>query len=280
MIWTRRAALAGLASSVGAQAFAQLGPGAEYGWATSDTTGRLGASLNADQRFPVCSSFKWLLAACVLARVDATSERLDRRVSFGVAEIEDYAPAAKAMLARAGGVRGEMTVEALCDAAVTQSDNTAANLLLAEVGGPARLTAYVRTLGDTVTRLDRTEPTLNAATPGDVRDTTSPRSMMEDLRRLTQSGALEPASRRRLTDWLAGCVTGETRLRAALPPGARAGDKTGSGENGTANDVAIVWPEGGGTLLVCVYLTGGRGGGAALDAAIASIGRMVFAALV
>jgi beta-lactamase class A len=213
-----------------------------------DTGRRL--AYRPDERFPMCSTFKWLLAAQVLARVDRGEERLDRRVPYDEKDLLEYAPVARDHLGE-----GSLSVSALCAAAVQVSDNTAANLLLSSVGGPGGLTGYVRSLGDSVTRLDRTEPELNAAVPGDPRDTTTPAAMVANLRHVLLGSELSKASRQRLVDWLVGCTTGAAKLRAGLPGSWRVGDKTGMGANGTTNDVAIVWPVRRKPLLVAAYLT-------------------------
>ena len=182
--------------------------GGRIGLAAMDARGRMRVSHRAQERFAMCSTFKLLLVAAVLARVDAGSERLGRLVHYGPADLLNYAPATSAKVS-AGG----MIVSDLCAAAIELSDNTAANLLLASIGGPAGYTAFVRTLGDKTTRLDRNEPALNSALPGDPRDTTSPAAAAEDLRRVLLGLVLTPDSRERLIGWLVGCKTGERRLR-------------------------------------------------------------------
>ena len=162
---------------------------------------------------------------------------------------------------------------------MTVSDNTAGNLLLAALDGPEGLTAYARSLGDTVTRLDRIEPELNEALPGDARDTTSPNAMLADLRTLVLGEALSADSRELLTRWLIGNKTGNTRLRAGLPKGWRVGDKTGSGERGTTNDVGIIWPPGRAGVLVAIYLTGAPQTGEQRNATLAAVGRAVASAV-
>jgi beta-lactamase class A len=196
-----------------------------------------------DDRFAMASTFKWLLAAAVLKNVDAGGMSLDQRVLYSETDLLDYAPVTKEHLAEGG-----MTVEQLLEAIITVSDNTAANLLLPGVMGPEGLTAFLRANGDAVTRLDRTEPTLNENAPGDLRDTTTPVAMAQTLQHILVGGdglaggdVLTAASRERLIGWMEKTSTGLKRLRAGFP-GWRAGDKTGSGANGAVNDCAIVWP--------------------------------------
>jgi len=211
-----------------------------------------GATLEhrADERFPMCSTFKLLVAAAVLKRMDGGAERLDRRIPYGPGDLLEYAPIAKAHVAD-----GAMTVADLCAAAIDWSDNTAANLILQTIGGPSGYTRFVRSLGDRVTRLDRNEPTLNEAKPGDPRDTTAPRAMADDMQKVLLGDALSEGSRSQLQTWLVNDKVGDKRLRAGLPPSWRVGDKTGSGERGSTNTIAILWPPEHAPLIATVYYT-------------------------
>lgn len=245
--------------------------GGRVGLFALDTgTGR-SLSYRADERFAMCSTFKWVLAAAILSEVDRGQLSLGQRVPYGAADLLDYAPIAKAHVAE-----GAMTVDAMAEASVTLSDNTTANLLLPKVGGPAGLTRFVRALGDPVTRFDRTEPTLNSNLPGDPRDTTSPRAMVGLLRRLLcDRDTLSPASRERLMGWLHGCQTCARRLRAGLPATWVVGDKTGSGSANALNDVAIAIPPGRAPLLIACFTSFSAAAPGALEAAHADIGRLV-----
>jgi beta-lactamase class A len=224
----------------------------------------------AEERFVMCSTFKWVLAAQVLSRAQRSELSLDERVAYAQSDLLEYAPATREHVAD-----GSMTVEALAEAAVTISDNTAANLLLAKCGGPAGFTQFVRSLGDSVTRLDRTEPLLNSNEPGDPRDTTSPRAMAGLMQQILCGSVLSAPNRERLLGWLRSSPTGKNRLRAGLPPDWVVGDKTGSGSRGAVNDVAIAVPAGGAPILVAAYMSGGNASLQALEAAHADIGRLV-----
>jgi beta-lactamase class A len=191
----------------------------------------------ADERFPMCSTFKLLTAAAALKRVDEGADRLDRKIAYGPSDLLEYAPIAKAHVTEAG-----MTLADLCAAAIDWSDNTAGNLVLQTIGGPAGFTQFARSLGDEVTRLDRNEPTLNESLPGDPRDTTSPTAMAADLQKVLLGDALSHASRSQLQTWLINDRVGDKRLRAGLPSSWRIGDKTGTGDLGSTNAVAILWP--------------------------------------
>jgi beta-lactamase class A len=248
--------------------------GGRLGVAVLDTLTDARFGHRADERFPMCSTFKLLAAAAILARVDAKQERLDRRVEFAAADVVVNSPVTKDHVGAPG-----MSLEELCEAAMTMSDNTAGNLLLASLGGPQGLTAYARSLGDTVSRLDRIEPELNEATPGDVRDTTTPAAMAANVRALALDKALSALSREQLVRWLIGNKTGDTRLRAGLPAGWRVGDKTGSGERGTTNDVGVFWPPDRAPVIVSIYLTQTAASPTQRNATLAAVGRAVASAL-
>ena len=282
---TRRAALAAAAFASAAPAFAADPWGGRLaaieqrlgGWLgvlAMDTGSGRRIGWRTDERFPMCSSFKWLLAAYVLARVDAGKERLDRVIPYGPSDLLGWSPVTRANVAKGG-----LSMRELCTAAVEFSDNGAANLLLKSVGGPAALTAWLRSIGDPATRLDRIEPGLNSSVPGDPRDTTTPEAMVGDMRRLLLGSVLSPASRQMLTDWLIACQTGEKRLRAGLPRDWRVGDKTGTNDGRwfTCNDLAIAWPPGRPPILIFAYSTAGPAKTEAREAALAEVGRLVAA---
>ncbi|MFC4726939.1 class A beta-lactamase [Coralloluteibacterium thermophilus] len=242
--------------------------GGRLGVAILDSGSGRRLAWRAEERFPMASTFKFLLAAAVLARVDRGEVRLDQPLRFGPEDRVSWSPVVEARMDE-----GQASVADLCEATVTWSDNAAANLLLGLVDGPAGLTRFLRGLGDPVTRLDRMEPELNSAEPGDPRDTTTPAAMVATLGRLLLGDVLTPASRAQLTYWLRTNHTGNARLRAGMPPGWQAGDKTGSFA-GTANDVGILWPPGRPPVLVAAYLTGASIDGAGRDAVLADVGRL------
>lgn len=226
----------------------------------------------ADERILMCSTFKALAAALVLARVDKGEERLDRRIKFSK---NDLVAGSAATETHAGGAG--MTMAELCDAAVTRSDNTAGNLLLASFGGPAALTAFFRSLGDDVSRLDRIETDLNYHDgPGDIRDTTTAAAMLENLRRLLFTDALSPSSRSRLAAWLITNKTGDSRLRAGVPKNWLVGDKTGTNgdKHGIANDIAVLWRPDGAPIIVTAYCEIPSISADERNAVIAEIGRI------
>jgi len=249
--------------------------GGRLGVALHDASGHRLGGRRDDERFPMCSTFKFLLAAAILHRVDAGQLRLDKRVPIAATDLLGNSPETE----RHVGANG-MSVAELCRATLIWSDNAAANLLLPLVGGPAGLTSFLRASGDPLTRTDRTEPTLNAFVPGDDRDTTTPAAMAGNLRRFLLGDVLSPASRQQLLTWLRDNRTGGKRLRAGLPAGWEVGDKTGFNGEDTSNDIAILFPPGGGApLLLTAYLQGAKVDPDGQNAALAAVAKAVAAAL-
>jgi beta-lactamase class A len=233
-----------------------------------DTASGQGYGYRADERFMMLSSFKLLACALVLHRVDTGLESLQRRIPYTQQDLITWSPVTEQHADGEG-----MTLAELCEATITTSDNTAANLILSSYGGPAALTAYARGLGDPITRLDRIEPDLNSKV-GDVPfDTTSPRAMVSTMHKLLLGDALSAAPRDRLNDWLLGNTTGGNRLKAELPADWTIGDKTGT--NGTdANDIAVIWPPRRAPLLVAAYLSDSAASAPRKDATIGAVGRL------
>lgn len=276
----RRDAVAALLGGVVSSLVGEWHLAPEFGNIERQVAGRLGVAVldtatgrrlayRADERFAMCSTFKWLLGAQILSRADAGTEQLSRVVPYGDADLLEYAPVTRAH------VREGMTISGLVAAAIQYSDNTAANLLLQAVGGPASFTAYLRQLGDRITRLDRIEPDLNSAVPGDARDTTSPNAMVADLRVVLLGNHLGHAARAQLIAWLVGNTTGAEKLRAGLPARWRVGDKTGMGAHGATNDVAVTWPAERGPVLVAAYLADTEASVARRNDALAKVGHAV-----
>lgn len=249
--------------------------GGRLGVAVLDTgTGqRLG--YRADERFPMCSTFKVALVAAVCSRT--TDGSMKGRVAYRKADLLDYAPITSKYAAR-----GYMALDDLCSAAIEFSDNTAANLLLREIGGPQGVDRYLHSIGDRVTRLDRTEPSLNSAIPGDPRDTTTPRAMLGNLRAIVLEGkGISAVQKSFIARCMEQCRTGDTLLRAGVPKSWTVLDKTGMGgpnnaygASNTRNDIAILRRPNLAPLVVTVYLTGAKVSARERDAAIAAIGRL------
>jgi Beta-lactamase class A len=243
--------------------------GGRIGVAALDTGTGQHIEYKANERFPMCSTFKVLAAAAVLKLVDEGKEYLDRMVPYAKEDILEYAPVTKEHLKE-----GRMTLRDLFAAAVEQSDNTAGNLLLRTIGGPLSLTSFLRALGDETTRLDRMEPDLNTAIPEDERDTTTPAAMRDDLVRLLIKDVLSPASRSQLEAWLAGNKTGAQMIRAGVPTSWRVGDKTGRGDNGATNDVAILRPKNRPPIFLAIYSVGATMAASERTATIAEVARV------
>lgn len=222
---------------------------------------------NGSDRFPMNSTMKAFACAALLRRADTNRSDLNQGVEITKDMIVPYSPTTEKHI---GSSR--LTLADLCEAAVTTSDNTAVNLVLEEIGGPAGLTSYMRSIGDNDSPPDRTEPALNEGAPGDPRDTTTPLAAARSLHKLVLSDALSPSSRRQLTTWLEGNKVGDAALRAGLPDNWRIGDKTGAGGYGSRGNIAIIWPPGHIPVAVAVYLTENTADLRARNTAIAEIG--------
>ena len=223
-------------------------------------------------RYAMASTFKLLLAAALLWQVDRKAFTLDHSLGIKVTDILPNSPAVDAKL-KAG--IDAMSIRELCGAVVVNSDNAAANVLLNGIGGPAAFTQFMRTIGDDVTRLDRREPELNTNLPGDPRDTTSPRAMVDNLLRIFTQDVLAIPSRALLIDWMVASRTGMDRLRAGLPRSWNPGDKTGTGENGAFNDLLVAYPPRRRPVFAAVYMSESRLGAKELAAAHAEIGTLI-----
>ncbi|MFT2211353.1 class A beta-lactamase [Rhizobium giardinii] len=243
--------------------------GGRLGVSVLDTKSNVSFGHRQDERFAMCSTVKALAAAFVLARVDKGQETLGRRIDVSKADLHAHSPVAEKH------VGDGMTVGELCDAAVTYSDNAAANLILASFGGPAGLTAWLRSIGDETTRLDRTEPALNEAKPGDPRDTTTPAAMMRTLGKLLLEDVLSPSSRDQFAAWLVANRTGDRRLRAGLPTNWTIGEKTGTSGHGEAGDVGFMRPPKSQTILASVYIAEAPKPVKELEPIFAEVGKLI-----
>ncbi|MGW2044562.1 class A beta-lactamase [Streptomyces sp. NPDC001858] len=227
----------------------EAGHGARLGVFAYNVRTRRSVRYRADELFPVCSLFKPLAVAAVLRDLDVDGEVLARRIHYTADEVVANSPVTELHVADG------MTVAELSAAAIQVSDNTAGNLLLRELGGPAAVTRFARSVGDGVTRLDRWEPDLNSAEPDRVTDTTSPYAIGRSYARLVLGNALTAPDRTRLTDWMLGTVTSVNRFRKGLPPTWTLADKTGGGWYGADNDAGIAWTPDGTPIVLSVQLT-------------------------
>ena len=246
--------------------------GGRLGVTAVDLENRAKLSHRGHERFAMCSTFKFLLAATVAARVDAGKESWERRISYGKKDLIPWSPVTgKEESLKAGS----MSVSSLCEAAMTWSDNTAANLLLGQIGGPEGLTKHLRSVDDNVSRLDRIEPDLNSNQPGDQRDTSTPEAMAATVEKLVFGERLSDNSKEKLVSWLVGNRTGDKRIRAGMNPAWKVGDKTGSGENGAVNDIAIVWPKNRKPFVIVVFYESPKANAEERDAIIAETAKLV-----
>lgn len=223
--------------------------GGRLGVALINTADRSQILYRGDERFAMCSTSKAMVVAAVLKQSETQHDILQQKMAIKKADLTNWNPVTEKYVDK------EMTLAELSAAALQYSDNTAMNKLLEHLGGTGNVTAFARSIGDTTFRLDRTEPELNTAIPGDERDTTSPLAMAKSLHKLTLGDALAGTQRAQLVAWLKGNTTGGQSIRAGLPESWVVGDKTGGGDYGTTNDIAVVWPEDRAPLILVTYFT-------------------------
>ena len=223
---------------------------ARIGMAVIDTNTGSTWNYRGDERFPLNSTHKTFTCAALLAKVDQQALSLNQPVSISKEMLVAYSPITEKSLSAQ-----TMTLGALCQAAVSYSDNTAANLAFDAIGGSTGFNAFIRSLGDTQTRLDRKEPDLNEATPGDLRDTTTPKAIVHSLKKVLLDDVLSAPSQATLKQWMLDDQVASALLRAALPADWKIADKTGAGGHGSRSIIAVIWPPSRQPLVVAIYIT-------------------------
>lgn len=229
---------------------------------------------HANERFPFCSTCKVLSVSAALKVSEKKKNFLQKKISYNKFNLVEWSPITKK------NIDAGMSIVSLCEAAITHSDNTAVNLLVKKLGGPKEVTAFARSIGDDSFMLNRIEPELNTAIPGDKRDTTTPKAMANSLRKLVLGNVLAPSQRDLLTSWLVNNTTGKKRIRAGTPSGWKVADKTGTSEHyGVTNDVGIVWQENGVPIVIAIYFTQVKENATPLSDVIADATRVVLQSL-
>lgn len=223
---------------------------ARLGVCALDTANGKMLCYRAKERFPLCSTFKVMDVAAILQKSMTDPQLLQKRIVYTKSDlVTEWNPITEQHVADG------MTVEELCSAAMSYSDNSAANFLANQLGGPAAITAFARSIGDPSFRLDHLEPEVNSAIPGDPHDTTTPEAMTTSLKKIMLGTVLSPPLRTQLQTWFKANTTGNTCIRAGVPIGWTVGDKTGGGDYGTRNDIAVLWPAKGAPIVLSIYFT-------------------------
>ncbi len=224
--------------------------GGRLGVSAIDLASNKEIQYRANERFPMASTFKVMAVSAILKKSEKNKNFLQQKIKYKKDDLVIYSPVTEKHV-----VDG-MTIAELCEATITKSDNTAVNLLMKKVGGPQGVTQFARSIGDTSFRSDRWEPYLGTAIPGDSRDTSTPAAMATSLQKLALGNVLQPTQRAQLQKWLKKNTTGDKRIRAGVPQNYVVGDKTGSAEYGTTNDVAIIWPpKNQAPIVIAIYFT-------------------------
>lgn len=244
--------------------------GGQIGIAVLDTTNQSLWHYRGNTRFPLMSTFKTLACAKLLTDVDQQKQQLTTEFMIKKESLVTYSPITEPLTGQT------ITLERACEATLATSDNTAANIVLTGIGGPQPLTEFLRATGDAVTRLDRTEPELNEANPGDLRDTTTPLAMTSTLNQLILGNVLHDGSRTQLKTWMMGNQVAGNLLRSILPEGWSIADRSGAGGNGSRGITAIVWSKKRQPLVISIYMTGINVSVEERNQIVVKIGRVIF----
>lgn len=243
--------------------------GGRLGISAIDTSNHHVIEYRSEERFPFCSTFKVMGVAAILKASTKDDEFLKRKIHYTEEDLVVYSPITEKH------VSDGMSIAELCKATITTSDNTAMNLLMRLLGGPDAVSDFARNIGDHQFHLTRWEPELNSAIPGEARDTTTPKAMRMSLQKLLLGSALYPKQRKLLRKWLIRNITGDRRIRAAVPKQWVVADKTGTGSYGTTNDIGIVYPPHCKPIVLVIYFTQKQKNASANEAIIASVTKTV-----
>ena len=247
--------------------------GGKLGLTVVDTSDGTTYSWRGDEKFPLCSTSKVMVVAAILKKSESNTNLLAKKITINKSDIANYNPITSKY------IDSSMTITELSKAALQYSDNAAMNKLLSYLGGPRYATQFARTIGDKAYRLDRNEPGLNTAIPGDSRDTTTPSAMAETLNKLILGNALKKEQKAKLTEWMKGNTTGLNSIKAGLPAEWIVADKTGSGDYGTTNDVAVIWPKNHAPVILTTYFTQPEKDASARKDVLASAAKLIAEAI-
>lgn len=243
--------------------------GGRLGVTVIDTSDGSEYSWRGNERFPLCSTSKVMAVAAILKKNESDHSLPGKKIHINKNDMVNYNPITQKYIG------SSMTVAELSAAALQYSDNAAMDKLLAYLGGPQQATHFARTIGDKAFRLDRKEPELNTAIPDDARDTTTPSAMADTLNKLVLGTALKGEQRARLSEWMKGNTTGANSIKAGLPVDWIVADKTGSGDYGTTNDIAVIWPKNKAPIILTAYFTQNDKDAAARKDVLASAAKLV-----
>ncbi len=247
--------------------------GGKLGLTIVDTSDGTTYSWRGDEKFPLCSTSKVMVVAAILKKSESDTNLLAKKITINKSDMVNYNPITSKY------IDSSMTITELSKAALQYSDNAAMNKLLSYLGGPRYATQFARTIGDKAYRLDRNEPGLNTAIPGDSRDTTTPSAMAETLNKLILGNALKKEQKAKLTEWMKGNTTGLNSIKAGLPAEWTVADKTGSGDYGTTNDVAVIWPKNHAPVILTTYFTQPEKDASARKDVLASAAKLIAEAI-
>ncbi|MCF6766562.1 class A beta-lactamase [Thiotrichales bacterium 19S3-7] len=230
----------------------ELEYGGKIGITVIDTSNNATLRYHSNDRFPYCSTFKFIVVGAILKQSNHNPNLLTQRIYYTKNDIVNaYSPYTIDNLKQGNS---SMSVKALSKAAM-YSDTTATNLLIKKLGGNDKVIEFAHSIGNTPFRLDRMEPHINTAIPGDQRDTSTPYAMAYSMQQIALGNVLNKMQKDYFQQWLRLNQTGDQRIRAAAPSNWIVGDKTGTGDYGTTNDVAVLWPPNHKPIIISIYYT-------------------------
>lgn len=230
------------------------------------------ASYRGSEQFPFNSTIKTFIVANFLQLVDSNQRSLNKQVDIKQSDLLEYAPVCKIFF----DANESMTFEQLCAAAITMSDNTAANLILVELGGLAVFNQFLQSIGLANTVAGHDEPLLNEAKYGDVVDTTQPVEYATGLQSLMTQTVLSTESKQRLLDWMRQNKVADGLFRRHLPANWQIADRTGAGSNGSRNIIAVVWNEKQVSYFISLFIVETSASFSDRNEAIARIGEQLY----
>ncbi|GEM75070.1 class A beta-lactamase [Vibrio sagamiensis] len=224
-----------------------------------ESTGRIGVAVidtkdnklwnyHGHDFFPMMSTFKTLACAHMLYQVDRGQIKTAKSIPVTKDDLVNWNPVTEHF------VGSTMTLQSLCNAAMTMSDNAAANLVLKAIGGPESLTAFLQRNGDKATRLDDIEPQLNYVDIGSKRNSTTPLTMMKTIEKLTLGSVLSEQSKRQLLLWMKANMVSDGLLRAVVPKDWQVADRSGGGVNGSRTYTGMIWRKNRDPIFIGIFV--------------------------
>ncbi|MEG5160395.1 class A beta-lactamase, subclass A2 [Microcoleus sp. AT3-A2] len=230
-------------------------------------------SLNGNQQFPMQSVYKFPIAMAVLAQVDQGKLKLDQKIRV---EASDVLQGSRILDEKSQGM--EFSLAELLKYMVSESDNTASDVLLRQLGKPMIVTEYLRGIGVNNIVVANTEKELGQDTAVQYRNYATPDATIVLLRAFHEGKGLSKSSRALLLQLMTETTTGPKRIKGLLPDGTVVAHKTGTsstvnGVTAATNDVGLVTLPNGRHLAIAVFVSDSRANDAVREEVIAKVAK-------